>query len=51
MTFDQLKVKAAKRGWKTPVNDKFPEDAWLRYWNACADYEADNTKGRPVVPH
>jgi hypothetical protein len=51
MTFDQIKAKAAKRGWKTPVNGNFPEEVWLGYWNACADYEADNTKGRPVVPH
>jgi hypothetical protein len=51
MTFGQIKAKAAKRGWKTPVNDRFPESAWLSYWNACASYEKDPSKGRPVVPH
>jgi hypothetical protein len=51
MTFDQIKAKASECGWKTPDNGRFSEDTWLRYWNACAEHEADNTKGRPVVPH
>ena len=51
MTFAEITEKAKQRGWKTPTNDAFGEDVWLRYWDQCARHEADPTTGRPVVPH
>ncbi len=49
--FKRLSKLAVRKGWKTPANDVFSDEVWIRYWRACEQYERDPSAGRPIPPH
>ena len=49
--YEILLSAARKKGWVIPVNNGFPEHAWIKYWTRMFAYEADRTGGRPIPPH
>lgn len=54
-TFRTMRRKAERKGWTRPGNPVAPGSnlraAWLRYWQACEDYERHPERGRPIPPH
>lgn len=49
--YRKLWKKARRKGWVVPVNNAFPQPAWVHYWRACEEHERNPEKGRPVPPH
>ena len=51
-----LRKKAVERNWKTAphnsaLNAETWDHAWIAYWRAMENYEANPDSGRPVPPH
>ena len=43
---------AEEKRWSLPsTSNPFGAEPWNRYWAEMEEYEKDQTKGRPVVPH
>lgn len=64
--FRTMSRKAERKGWTRPAELLSPDrlmipeakrgasnlrTAWLRYWEACEDYERHPERGRPIPPH
>ena len=54
--YNMLREKAIEKGWKiaphkSPLNADTWDHAWIAYWRAMENYEANPDIGRPIPPH
>jgi ubiquinone biosynthesis protein Coq4 len=54
--YDRLRKKAIEKGWKvprsgSPLDAEKWDEAWIAYWRAMENYEANPERVRPAPPH